>query len=292
MPRSMTGFGRATVELNGEIITTELSAVNHRYFDCAMRMPSPWNALEATLRESVKGSVARGKVFVSIRRDRGANGGQQVRYDVEVAKQYIAASRELGHLMSSTEALSLNTLTQLEGVFFQEEEEADLDLIKSALKTALQDALTQFNAARASEGKALAEDAAHRVSLMREALSAIEARLPELSKRYEERLRERVAGFAADTALTEERLAIEVALAADKTDVTEEVVRLKAHFDHVAALLDASEPIGRELNFLAQEIQREINTLGSKLRDMNVTREVLRMKSELEKLREQAQNIE
>jgi uncharacterized protein (TIGR00255 family) len=138
----------------------------------------------------------------------------------------------------------------------------------------------------------LSEDAAERVSLMRESLSKVEERLPEIVRAYESRLRERVSELKVDAGVTDDRLAVEVALMADRSDVTEEVVRLKAHFDHVTKLWSSSDSIGRELNFLAQEIQREINTLGSKLRELEVSREVLRMKAELEKIREQAQNIE
>jgi uncharacterized protein (TIGR00255 family) len=292
MPRSMTGFGRATAELNGENITVELSAVNHRYFDCTFRIPSAWNAVEAALRDCVKGAVSRGKVTVSIRRDRNTSGRTLVRHDSDVARQYIEASCDLSHLMNSTDALSLDTLASLEGVFYQEESQQDIKSVQAALATSLATALTQFNRARETEGKVLSDDAAERIALMRDALAVVEERLPEISRAYEARLRERVSELSDDAGVAEERLAIEIALMADRSDVTEEVVRLKAHFDHVMTLLASVESIGRELNFLAQEIQREINTLGSKLRELDLTREVLRMKSELEKIREQAQNIE
>jgi uncharacterized protein (TIGR00255 family) len=185
MPRSMTGFGRATAELNGENVTIEVSAVNHRFFDCTFRIPSAWNGVEAALREIAKERVARGKVTVSIRRDRNSAGRSTVRHDAEVAKQYIAAARELGHLMSSTEALSLDTLASLEGVFFQEESEHDIEMVQSVLSASLGSALEQFNQARTTEGKALSDDAAERVTLMRASLSKVEERLPEIVRAYE-----------------------------------------------------------------------------------------------------------
>lgn len=292
MIRSMTGFGRSAGELEHETITAELSAVNHRFLDCSFRLPYAWAALEPSLRETVKRYVARGKVSITIRRDRGFTGRQPVRFDPEVARQYIESSRTLAELMASTEALSLDTLAQLEGVFYQEEELQDLDTVMAVLNGVLVSALEQFNTARSTEGSALARDIEERVAQMREALASIEARLPELSIEYETRLRARLSELNLDLGLSEDRIALEVALLADKSDVNEEVVRLKAHFDHVLELLATPDPVGRDLNFLSQEIQREVNTLGSKMRDIGVTRETLRMKSELEKLREQIQNIE
>ena len=292
MSRSMTGFGKATGTVSGESVTIELSGVNHRFLEASLRLPFAWSALEASLKETIKRHVARGKVNVAVRRERGPQGQPVMYCDLDVAKQYLAAARQLSTLMNSTEALSLNVLAQLEGVFYQREDEQDLEQLNAELTAVLERALEQFNATRESEGVLLKADIAERVRLMEEALVQISTRLPEVSKTYEERLRERVRELAADSNITEDRLALEVALMADKLDVTEEVVRLNSHFTHVLEMLEARAPMGRELNFLAQEIQREINTIGSKLRDLGAVREVLKMKAELEKLREQAQNIE
>jgi uncharacterized protein (TIGR00255 family) len=292
MTRSMTGFGRVAADIESENVTIEVNAVNHRFLECSFRLPGAWSTLENELRTVVKGHVNRGKVTISLRRGRGASGRPSIQFDKENATQYIRASRELAHMMNSTEALSLDVLAQLDGVFYQEEQEIDLDKIKKALLPALESALAQLNQARCKEGEVLAKDVTDRISEMRDALSAVEARLPDLAAAHVQRLRDRVSELNTDVGLPEERLAIEIALMADKMDVNEEVVRLNSHFDQVLNLLNQAEPIGRDLNFLAQELQREINTLGSKLRDTDVTREVLRLKAELEKLREQAQNIE
>jgi uncharacterized protein (TIGR00255 family) len=292
MTRSMTGFGQAVGELDGETISIEVSAVNHRFLESSLRLPMSWASLEPVLREAAKDLVARGKLYIQVRRERGPAGRPIIRYDAEVAGQYAAAANALAGMLNTTERLSLNTLAQLEGVFYHEEETRDLDRVKEVLIPVLRQALEQLNVTRTNEGQALAVDILERIAQMREALAAIETRLPEISQAYEERLRTRIADLAAETGLKEERLALEVALMADKSDVNEEVVRLKAHFAHVEDLLAGTEPAGRDLGFVAQEIQREVNTLGSKLRDIGVTREVLRLKSELEKLREQAQNIE
>ncbi len=292
MTRSMTGFGRVSTDIDNENVTIEINTVNHRFLECTFRLPGVWASLENDLRNVVKQNVDRGKITVSLRRGRGAVGRPVIQFDEENARQYIEASRKLAHMMNSTEALSLDVLVRLDGVFFQEEPEQDLKRTKNALITALGECVAQLNQARDLEGESLAKDVAERIAEMRDALSIVEARLPELSAAYEQRLHERVAELCADSAMREERIAIEIALMADKMDVNEEVVRLNSHFDQVLNLLQQTEPIGRDLNFLSQELQREINTLGSKLRDMDVTREVLRLKAELEKLREQAQNIE
>lgn len=292
MIRSMTGFGQAAGELDGETISIEVSAVNHRFLESSFRLPLAWASLEPVLREAVKELVARGKLNVQIRRDRGPMGRPVIRYDAEVAGQYIQAAQTLAQMLGVQETLSLDTLSQLEGVFYQEEETRDLERVKNVLVCVLRQAVEQLNLARGTEGQALTADVLLRVAQMEEALSAVEERLPEIGREYEARLRTRVAELSAEAGVKEERLALEIALMADKADVNEEVVRLRAHFERAKALLEGDEPPGRDLGFLAQEMQREINTLGSKLRDIGVTREVLRMKSELEKLREQAQNIE
>jgi uncharacterized protein (TIGR00255 family) len=292
MVRSMTGFGRVVGELDGEMITLEVSSVNHRFLEPTFRLPSIWSGLEGVLREILKKQVSRGKVTVAIRRERGITGRVRIQYNREAAQRYIEASRDLASMMDTGEALTLNTLARLEGVFHEEEEEQDLDKVAAMLTETMSAALAQFNTARETEGNALADDIAERVAQMRDALDTIEARLPELNTEYETRLRTRVAELGADVSISEDRIALELALLADKGDVNEEVVRLKSHFAQVTAMLQSSDPIGRELNFLSQEIQREINTLGSKLRDIGVTREAMRMKCELEKLREQAQNVE
>lgn len=292
MTRSMTGFGRVSAEIDNESVTIEVSTVNHRFLECTFRMPSVWAALEAPLRNIVKDALSRGKLNVFIRRGRGPMGRPVIHFDTENARQYIDASRELARMMNSTGALSLDTLAQLEGVFYQEEQEQDLDQVKEPLCAAFADALEQLNQSRAVEGESLARDVAARIAEMQDAVASVEVMLPELSKAYAERLRARVAELNTEVGLAEDRIAVELTLMADKMDVNEEIVRLKSHFDQVLSLLQQKEPIGRDLNFLSQELQREINTLGSKLRDIEVTREVLRLKSELEKLREQAQNIE
>ena len=293
MTRSMTGFGRAVGTVDGDNITIELSSVNHRYFDCSVRLPAPWITLEQTIREWVREKVNRGKISISIRRDNGGNSTLQVKYDANIAKQYISASESLAEALNTPDArLSLDVLAQLDGVFYQEDSKQDLELITTELQKIFTNALLQYQNGREREGEALKTDLLARLDLIEESIGAIELRHPEILTAYENRLRERMQELNTEVGLTEDRIAMEVAMMAEKTDTHEELIRLRSHLEHGRTLLDSKEAMGRDLNFLSQEIQREINTLGSKLRDIEVTREVLTMKSELEKLREQIQNIE
>ncbi len=292
MTRSMTGFGKASCEVDGAIISVELSTVNHRYLDCSLRLPNGWAALEPAVKKAVKGRVARGKVSVSVSREHNRSAGRAIRLDVETARKYLEASQELGEMLNTDERLSLNVLAQLEGVLCEEKDEQDLEEIREGLLDTVGQALEHLDAMRRAEGEVLVADLRRRVGLIREALTVVEERLPELNQLHETRLRDRIRDLGVDVAVTEERIAIEVAVLAEKGDVTEEVVRLKTHLDHVEELLDAKDPVGRRLDFLAQEVQREINTLGAKTRDAEVSKFVLVMKAELEKIREQVQNIE
>ena len=292
MSRSMTGFGKATGEFDGQTLTVELSSVNGRYLDCSLRIPPSWSALEPVVKQTVRNHIARGKLNVTINRRRGNTSVRAVHFDPIVAQQYLDASKALGAMLGSFESLSLNVLAQLEGVMYQEEAEEDIEAVEPVLVGVLQEALRKLDAMRAVEGKALVEDVRTRIGLMRQGLGAIEVRLPELNAIYETRLRTRIDELNVAAGLTQERIAIEVALMAEKSDVTEEVVRFKTHLDHMEEILDSKDPVGRRLDFLTQEIQRETNTLGVKTRDANVAKEVLELKSELEKIREQIQNLE
>jgi uncharacterized protein (TIGR00255 family) len=288
----MTGFGKATGEFDGQAITIELSSVNGRYLDCNLRMPPAWSALEPVVKQTVRKHIARGKLNVTVNRRRTETSNRSVRFDPDLAQQYLNASKELSSLLGSYETLSLNVLVELEGVLYQEETDEDIEALEPSLVGVLEAALEKLDAMRSTEGRALEQDIRSRLTSMRATLSSIEARLPELNAAYETRLRTRIRDLNAEAGLTEERIAIEVALMAEKSDVTEEVVRFRTHLDHMEEILASKDSIGRRLDFLTQEIQREVNTLGVKTRDANVAKEVLDLKAETEKIREQIQNIE
>lgn len=292
MVRSMTGFGKASREFKGELISVELNSVNHRFVDISLRMSSAWAALDAEVKQEIRRHIDRGKINITVNRRREKSSGHSVQFDKQVAQQYMDAFRELQLMARRNEELSLNTLVRLEGVFYSEDSVEDLDELRPVLLGIVAEAMGQMNAMRQAEGRALEEDLRQRVILMREALATIETRLPDLNKQYEERIRTRIAELQAEVSVSEERIALEVALLAEKADVTEEVVRFKTHLDHMLELLKSSEPVGRRLDFLSQEIGREVNTLGVKTRDSDVAKEVIQLKSELEKVREQLQNME
>ena len=292
MTRSMTGFGKAAGEYNGQAITVEVSAVNSRYLDCSLRLPPSWNALDPILKQTFRKHIQRGKLTVTVNRKRTMSAAKSVKFDAGIAQQYLDAAKELTSMIGSYETLPLHVLAQLDGVLYHEETDEDLSTVEPVLVKIAEDAIARLDEMRANEGKALAEEIRVRVGLIRQGAGAIEARLPELNALYEERLRTRINELRTETNITDERMAIEVALMAEKSDVTEEVVRLKQHLDHLIEILDAKDPSGRKLDFLTQEIHREVNTLGVKTRDANVAKDVLGLKAEVEKMREQIQNIE
>lgn len=292
MINSMTGFGKAGKSIDNNEIAVEINTVNHRFLDFGIRLPYSWSSLEPIVRETVKKHIDRGKVSVTVVRKKGQNPCQSIKFDREIASQYAKAADEIGNLLGTDATLTPSVLAQLEGVFYQAEPEEEIEKIKDIVVEALTEALINLKKMRSVEGKALADEIVKRLGLIRESLAVIEQILPELNTRFEDRLRARIVDLGNDLSLTEERIAMEVAIMADKGDVTEEIVRLKAHLNRAEELGSAEEAVGREYNFLTQEIQREINTLGSKVRDTNVIGEVMRMKSELEKIREQVQNIE
>jgi uncharacterized protein (TIGR00255 family) len=288
----MTGFARTEVLINGEKTTIELSSVNHRFLELSFRLPGQWAALEVNLRERVRQHISRGKLYISIRPGRSLASMAPLHVDTDRAQQYIDAANQLMRQMHSTDALSLDTLISLEGVMVSEEDSADLELLEKQLGQGLEEALTQLTAMRAREGALLVEALTTHLNDLEEILQRIEERAPQLIITYEEKMRQRIAEINMEVGVKEERLAMEVALMADRMDVTEELVRFRAHILHGRELLKNEGPIGRDLNFLVQELQREANTLGSKLRDVEVSRDVIEIKTEIEKLREQLQNLE
>lgn len=292
MACSMTGFARSEVLINGEKTTIELSSVNHRFLELSFRLPGQWSVLEVPLREIVRRHLVRGKINISIRPGKALTSSVPLYIDTDRARQYVDASRQLMHLMSSTDALTLDKLISLDGVLAPDEDSHDLEEIQKQLEQGLEEALQQLSAMRAREGDLLLEALHTHLNDLESGLARIEERAPQLVLAYEEKLRQRVAEISMEVGVKEERLAMEVALMADKMDVTEELVRFRAHVVHGRELLKQDGPVGRDLNFLVQELQREANTLGSKLRDVEVSRDVIEMKTEIEKMREQLQNLE
>lgn len=292
MAYSMTGFARTEVEILGRTTVIELSSVNHRFLELYFRLPGPWAAVEPALREVVKGKITRGKITVSIRYGQGVGVAPPLQVDEDRARQYIEAARTLMHLMRSTDSLSLDRLISLEGVITVPEEDMSLGTVPLELSNALSSALDILNEARLREGTALLHAIEEHINTLEQLIDTIADRAPELLAAYEAKLRQRIQELNAEAGIKEERIALEVAIMADRMDITEELVRFKAHLCHAKDLLHTDGSVGRDLNFLVQEMQREANTLGSKLRDVLVSRLIVDIKTEIEKIREQVQNIE
>jgi len=294
--RSMTGYGAAEVEAQTGRWWVEVRSTNHRFLEVVVRLPRDLGALEDRVRAAVAGRVRRGRVEVLVREE-ATGRARSVTVDTELARQYAQALETLRRELGIQDSLNLAALLALPEVVRLEEVRPDVELAWQALRTGLDQALDSLVRMREAEGAHLAEDLAARVARVEEWVEEVSRRAEELPRVYAQRLRERVAelvrALGVERPPDEARLAMEVAAFAERCDVREELVRLRSHLHQARALLHASDgAVGRKLEFLLQEMQREVNTVGSKAGDLDVTRAVLEMKSELEAIREQVQNVE
>jgi uncharacterized protein (TIGR00255 family) len=294
--RSMTGYGAAEVEAQTGRWWVEVRSTNHRFLEVVVRLPRDLGALEDRVRAAVAGRVRRGRVEVLVREE-ATGRARSVTVDTELARQYAQALETLRRELGIQDSLNLAALLALPEVVRLEEVRPDVELAWQALRTGLDQALDSLVRMREAEGAHLVEDLAARVARVEEWVEEVSRRAEELPRVYAQRLRERVAelvrALGVERPPDEARLAMEVAAFADRCDVREELVRLRSHLHQARALLHASDgAVGRKLEFLLQEMQREVNTVGSKAGDLDVTRAVLEMKSELEAIREQVQNVE
>lgn len=295
MIHSMTGFGSARFEVEAWRFELEMRAVNHRHFDVRIRLPRLLASLEQAVRERLQGRFARGKVDLSIVTPEGAAPPPRIEVDLEAARQYLVAARTLE---SEGVAPGLDTarLLALPGVSRFVEPPLSEGPLGERVLAAVDDAASALLAMRAAEGAALARDMQARLARALELAAGIEERSGLVADAVRERLRKRARQLEADTGLLDEaRLHQEIALAADRMDITEEIVRLRSHVDQFRELLEtggAGKPVGRQLDFLLQELSREANTIGSKGGDAPIAHLVVELKTELERLREQVQNVE
>ncbi len=293
MIRSMTGFGAARAEQAGETISVELRSVNGKFCDVKPRLPRELAALETELSKTVKARIHRGVVDVSVRRESGPTArGVQPRVDLPLARAYAKALRDMKSELGLSGDLSLSELAQLDGVLTLAELPADLTAATAALQTALASALEALELMRAHEGAALAKDLAGRLDSVERSVAAVRTLAPAAVESYRERLAVRVAELSRGMPLEPARLAQEVALFADRSDVAEELTRFASHLEQLRALLGGDAPAGRRLEFLLQEVNREVNTIGSKSQHAAIAAHVVEMKAELERLREQVANVE
>jgi uncharacterized protein (TIGR00255 family) len=291
MIRSMTGFGAARGASGGEELDVEVRSVNHKFCEVKVRVPRELAALEIEAGKMVKERLARGGVEVAIRRPGGA-AGLSPRIDFALAESYARAFEEMKARLGLPGAVTLADVLGADGVVRLEERSVDLDAAREALRGALGGALDALVAMRAREGQALGRDLAGRLDVIEGLVSRVEVLGPQALEHQRARLAERVQELARGVAVDRARLEQEVALLADRTDVTEEMTRLRSHVAQVRGLLQLAEPAGRKLDFLVQEMHREVNTIGSKSQSAEIASVVVAMKAEVERMREQVQNVE
>ena len=293
MLKSMTGYGRGQATTPLWDITVELRAVNHRYFEFSSRLPRTCLFLEDRLKALVQQSCARGKAELYCSLQPIGRQGTEVQVNEETAGGYITALREAGRKLGLEDDLALSALLQLPSdVFTLHRAEVDEDALWAAVQPAAMAAAAAFAAMREAEGERLKRDLSGRLIEIERLLSLVEARAPALKDEYYGRLYQKLKEVLEGQGIDESRLVTEAALFADKVAIDEETVRLRSHIDQFKALMEAEGPVGRKLDFLVQEMNRETNTIGSKCQDADIARMVVEMKSEIEKVREQIQNLE
>ncbi len=292
MIHSMTGFGRCEKEIDGYKVSAELKSVNNRYADITVKMPRYYSYLEDYVREYLKGQISRGKVEVFIRIDRVGEADCTVSVNHAYAKNYIDALRDLKDTYSLADDISVATVASNSDVFDFDRAEEDEELVKAVVTEGLCEALSGFIEMRKAEGARLKADIEGKLDIIRQAVEKIEEIEPEVVKEHQARLEEKITALLAGAEVDKSRVLTEVAIFADKAAVDEEMVRLKSHLKAFAEALDTNGPVGKKLDFILQEMNREINTTGSKANNISISQIVIDVKYELEKIREQIQNIE
>ena len=292
MIRSMTGYGRAEKTIDGREITVEMRAVNNRYLDLNVKLPRMCGFAEDAVKAAVKKSVARGKMDVFITVNVTADESMRISLNKPVLEGYLAALGSIAADYGVRDDVSVMSLARLPDVFVVEKQEEDEQKLTDDILSVVQEALEKFNAMREKEGMAMEQDLRSRAKTVLALVEKVEARSPVTLAEYRARLTEKMQEVLGATNIDEGRILQEAAVYADKIAVDEETVRLRSHLNQLDQMLTAGGPIGRKLDFLLQEFNRESNTIGSKGNDLEQARTVVELKAELEKIREQTQNIE
>ena len=292
MIKSMTGFGRCEVLKDSRKFTVELKSVNHRYLDVNIRMPKKLNFFETSIRTLLKSYADRGKVDIFITYEDLSQSQVSVKYNAALAAEYLKYLNQMAEEFSLDNDVRVSTLSRYPEVFTMEECSEDEDELWNGLKEALEGAFSQFVEMRTKEGERLKEDILLKLDLLSEQIRFIEERSPQIIAEYRTKLEEKMRELLEDTQIDDNRIAAEVILFADKICTDEEVVRLKSHIQHMKETLEESNGIGRKLDFIAQEMNREANTILSKANDLDISNRAISLKTEIVKIREQIQNIE
>jgi len=290
--KSMTGYGRAVETVNGREFTVELRSVNNRYLDCSVRLPRMLSFAEDAVKQAVKASVSRGKVdvFITVRSEAGDE--VQVSLNKSVLQSYLAAMHQMVDEFGVSDDISVSAVSRLPEVFIIEKPQVDEEQLMADLMAVVNKALEGYDAMRCTEGAALDADLRSRGNTILELVAQVEEGNGKTVSDYRARLEAKIKEVLANTAIDESRILTEAAIFADKVCVDEETVRLRSHLKQMNTMLSSGGAVGRKLDFLLQEMNREANTIGSKCTDVNLARIVVDIKAELEKIREQTQNIE
>ena len=294
MIRSMTGYGRSQAVVDTMSITVELKSVNHRYFEFSSRVPRNYGFLDEKLKSYIGSRVSRGKVECYVSLENLEDDEIEILVNHSLAKSYLNALKDLAETneLNLRDDLAMSSLARYNDVFTVHKKEADEEKIWNAVKSVAEVAVDKFIAMRETEGEKLKNDVLSRADLILNKVSVIEERSPETVKEYNDKLLARINEFLSEVQVDEQRLLTECAIFADKVAVAEETVRLRSHIDQLRLFLDSDEAVGRKTDFLVQEMNREANTIGSKAQDVTIARNVIDIKAEIEKIREQIQNIE
>ncbi len=292
MIRSMTGFGRYEVEEGDRKITVEMKAVNHRYLDVSIKMPKKLNLFESAIRNELKKYISRGKVDLFITYEDFGESDYAVKYNRDVAEAYYRYLKEMAEEFGLENDVRVSTLSRYPEVFEMEELSVDEDVLWAMLKKAIDKASESFVETRVTEGEHLKEDLLSKLDGMLRDVEFIEERSPKLVSEYKEKLTAKVEELLSDKNIDENRILTEVTIFADKVCVDEELVRLRSHIETMKKNLTEGGDIGRKLDFMAQEMNREANTTLSKCNDLEIADRAINLKTEIEKIREQIQNIE
>ncbi len=292
MIKSMTGYGRAQNVIDGRDITVEIKSVNHRFFEFSARTPRIYGYLDEKIKKFLQGKIARGKVEVSVQIINPEAQGTNVEINYALAESYAKALREMADRLNIKDDLSISVMTRFSDLFTVQKEHEDEDAVWNAVESVLNEALEKFVKMRTDEGEKMREDVLSRLVFIEESVTKVESLSEQTVSAYREKLYNKIKEVLCDKTIDEQRILTEAAIFSEKIAVDEETVRLKSHINQFRSIVQSSEPVGRKLDFLVQEINRETNTIGSKASDLSITKLVVDMKSEIEKIREQIQNIE
>ncbi len=290
--RSMTGYGRSQKILGGRDILVEIRSVNHRYYEYSSRIPRSYNYIDEKLKALLKTSVSRGKIEVAVTINNIEGKDTEIAINKGVAEGYVTALRSVSEELGLVDDITLSKLIKLPDVFSVQKTPDDEEQIWKDVSEVTAEALAKFVEMRQVEGERLRSDVIEKADNILSMVGCVEEISPQTVENYRNRLFKKISEILEDKNIDEQRILTEAAVFADKVAVDEETVRLRSHISQLKTMLDSDEPVGRKLDFIVQEMNREVNTIGSKAQDLNVTKYVVDMKSEIEKIREQIQNIE